>query len=75
MRNSSMSTLLKDCIAYGGDVDTVAAIASAAGSCSVEIAQDIPDHLIANLENGNYGRDYIMELDKQLMSLVDYKHS
>lgn len=71
LRNDSMSSLLQDCIAFTGDVDTVAAIALAAGSCSQEIRQDIPSHLIAGLENGVYGRDYLLELDKQLMGLVE----
>ncbi|MBD1938432.1 ADP-ribosylglycohydrolase family protein [Microcoleus sp. FACHB-68] len=70
MRNDSMSELLKDCIAFSGDVDTVATIALAAASCSVEIAQDLPDHLIVNLENGSYGRDYLINLDRHLMSLI-----
>lgn len=70
MRNDSLSELLKDCIAFTGDVDTVAAIALAAASCSDEIAQDLPEHLIAGLENGQYGRDYIIALDKKLLSLV-----
>lgn len=71
MRNDSLSELLKDCIAFTGDVDTVAAIALAAGSCcSEEIAQDLPEHLIAGLENDSYGREYIMALDRKLMSLV-----
>ncbi|MHC5594907.1 MAG: hypothetical protein ACYTXC_02870 [Nostoc sp.] len=71
MRNDSMSELLQDCIAFTGDVDTVGAIALAAGSCSQEISQDIPHHLVTDLENGAYGRDYLISLDKQLMSLVD----
>ncbi len=71
MRNDSLSELLKDCIAYTGDVDTVGAIALAAASCSEEITQDLPEHLIAGLENGSYGRDYIIDLDRQLMSLPE----
>ncbi|MEH2461904.1 MAG: ADP-ribosylglycohydrolase family protein [Nostoc sp.] len=39
MRNDSMSELLQDCIAFTGDVDTVAAIALAASSCSEEITR------------------------------------
>jgi ADP-ribosyl-[dinitrogen reductase] hydrolase len=70
MRNDSLSELLKDCIAFTGDVDTVAAIALAAASCSEEITQDLPEHLIVGLENGSYGRDYIIKLDKQLMDLA-----
>lgn len=70
MRNDSMSELLKDCIAFSGDVDTVAAIALAAASCSREVIQDLPENLIQKLENLSFGRDYIIELDRQLMSLV-----
>lgn len=71
MHNDSLSELLKDCIAFTGDVDTVAAIALAAASCSEEFTKDLPNHLIEGLENGTYGKDYIIELDKQLMALAD----
>jgi ADP-ribosyl-[dinitrogen reductase] hydrolase len=70
MRNDSMSEILKDCIAFSGDVDTVAAIALAAASCSSEIIQDLPENLVEKLENRSFGRDYIIELDRQLMSRV-----
>lgn len=69
-KSNSMSELLKNCINFTGDVDTVATIALAAGSCSEEITQDLPVQLIENLENGAYGRDFIIELDKRLMNLV-----
>lgn len=48
----------------------MAAIALAAASCSDEIAQELPLHLTKTLENGEYGRDYIIELDNKLMALV-----
>lgn len=70
IRNDSLSALLQDCIAYTGDVDTVAAIALPAASCSDEIEQDIPLNLIDTLENGAYGKDYIIDLDRQLMGLM-----
>jgi len=69
-RNNSMSALLKDCIAFTGDVDTVATIALAAAAHSSEYTQDLPQHLIASLENGKYGRQYIEALNGQLMRLV-----
>jgi len=72
---SVMSDVLKTCIHFSGDVDTVAAIALAAGSCSTEIAQDLPVHLFDELENGQYGRDYIRSLDTQLMALFHTIHS
>ncbi|HLZ60189.1 MAG TPA: ADP-ribosylglycohydrolase family protein [Ktedonosporobacter sp.] len=70
VNNRRMSDLLKACIQFSGDVDTVATIALAAGSCSSEIAQDLPVHLLATLENGAYGRDYIMRLDAQLLQMA-----
>lgn len=69
-RSDSMSAVLKDCIAFTGDVDTVAAIALAAASCCQEIQQNLPVHLIETLENNEYGRDYILAIDRQLMSRV-----
>ncbi len=55
---------------FGGDVDTVATIAMAAASCSDEYEKDIPNALIAGLENGRYGRNYIEKLDVGLAKLV-----
>lgn len=72
VNNDSLSQLLQDSIALTGNVDTVAAIALAAASCSEEYYQDLPQHLIDNLENSEseYGRDYIMSLDRKLINLV-----
>jgi ADP-ribosylglycohydrolase len=71
----SMSELLRSCIAFCGDVDTVATIALGAGSQSVELAQDLPEHLVERLENGTYGRDYLIELDQRWMELKNSKTS
>lgn len=65
-----MADLLRRCIAFSGDVDTVAAIALGAGSCCAEIAQDLPEQLIVQLENGPYGRDYLAALDARLLARV-----
>ena len=70
MASSCMSELLRDCIAFTGDVDTVAAIALAAGSCSVEIEHDLPENLVLQLENGSYGREYLLALDQRLLAPV-----
>ena len=42
-------------------------IALAAASCSPEYEQDLPEYLILALENGLYGRDYLVALDQQLL--------
>ncbi len=71
IRNSeSMSGLLRACIAFSGDVDTVAAIALAAGAHCQEVDQDLPNNLVVTLENQKYGRDYLSAMDKQLLSFV-----
>lgn len=70
-RSVSLSRLLRDCINFGGDVDTVAAIALGAASCSREIEPDLPEHLILSLENGPYGREYIQTLDARLLATAN----
>lgn len=72
VESDSMSALLRRCVSWGGDVDTVAAIALAAGSCCEEVAQDLPQHLIDGLENGPFGRDYLRDLDERLLALVGF---
>jgi ADP-ribosylglycohydrolase len=66
-----MSDLLRTCIDFTGDVDTVAAIALAAGSCSVEVDQDLPENLIYQLEDGPFGREHLTQLDRRLLALVE----
>jgi hypothetical protein len=64
--SSGMSDLLTTCIAFTGDVDTVAAIALAAGSVCSEIEQDLPANLHQELERGAFGYDFLIELDVRL---------
>jgi len=68
-RNLKLSELLKDCINFTGDTDTVATIALGAASCSSEYENDLPDVLYTGLENGTYGREYLEWLDEKLMGL------
>ena len=70
-QNDRLSDMLRSCIEFSGDVDTVATIALGAASSSSEVEQDLPQQLIDGLENGTYGRDYIMKLDAQLMALIE----
>lgn len=69
--NNSMSELLKQCVVFTGDVDTVATIALAAASLSKEYEQDLPNNLVDDLENEKYGRDYLIELDKRLFEKIN----
>jgi ADP-ribosyl-[dinitrogen reductase] hydrolase len=65
--STTTSGLLRTCVAFTGDVDTVATVALAAASRSAEITQDLPAVLVDGLENGLYGRDYLVELDTRLL--------
>lgn len=67
--SNSMSDLLKRCVDYTGDVDTVAAIALAAASASREVEQDLPPALHAGMEDGAFGRGYLEELDRKLLAV------
>jgi ADP-ribosylglycohydrolase len=64
----TLGDVLKACVDFGGDVDTVAAIAMPAASRSREIEDDIPDALVEQLEDGRWGRRYLRALDEQLLA-------
>ncbi|MGI0491554.1 ADP-ribosylglycohydrolase family protein [Alkalinema pantanalense CENA528] len=70
LHHDRLSEILRACVAFGGDVDTVATIALAAASGSPEVTQDLPQHLVEGLENDRYGRDYLCALDAQLLQKV-----
>lgn len=70
MRHDSLADLLRECIDFDGDVDTVAAIALAAASCSKQYRRDLPAFLAEELENGPWGRDFLLDLDRQLLQRV-----
>jgi ADP-ribosylglycohydrolase len=65
----SLAQLLRRCVDFTGDVDTVAAVALGAASCSTEYAQDLPERLLDDLENGSWGANYLRGLDARLMAL------
>jgi len=73
-RNTSLVELLKDCINFTGDVDTVATIALAAASTSIAYERDIPDSLTLALENRKYGRNYLLKLDLELGSYFNERY-
>lgn len=62
----SLSSILRTCVAFTGDVDTVATVALAAASRSAEITADLPPVLVEGLENGPYGRDHLARVDARL---------
>lgn len=74
VRNARMSDLLRDCVAFGGDVDTVATIALGAASLCTEVEQDLPAALYGGLEEGTYGKAYLRKLDVDLAARFGLPH-
>ncbi|MES2039479.1 MAG: ADP-ribosylglycohydrolase family protein [Pseudomonadota bacterium] len=64
--NRRMSNLLLDCVNFGGDVDSVAAIAMGLASLAPEYIADIPASLTSGLESGQFGSSYLRQLDVTL---------
>ena len=64
---TSLSGLLRRCVAFTGDVDTVATVALAAASRSPQIEHDLAGPLYDQLENGEYGHVYLRQLDSSLL--------
>ncbi len=62
----SQAAILKRCINFTGDVDTVAAIAMGAIGMSSQFEYDIPDYLFQSLEDGKFGAGYLGVLSKRL---------
>ncbi|WP_115718405.1 ADP-ribosylglycohydrolase family protein [Gallaecimonas mangrovi] len=65
----SLSALLLMGVDFGGDVDTVTALALAIASESGQYQADLPAFLAKNLEAGPFGHDYLAALSRQLMAL------
>lgn len=65
-RHRRMAALLLDCVNFGGDVDSVAAIALGLASLSPEYSNDIPAVLLSSLESGAYGGQFLAGLDRKL---------
>ena len=68
--HGSLSEILRACVDFTGDVDTVAAIALGAAACAGDIVHDLPAVLLEGLENGPFGRDYVREIDGRLLQLA-----
>lgn len=66
IRHNSMSSLLRDCVNFSGDVDSVAAIAMGIAAVSLDYTDDIPDVLRQGLEAGPYGQKFLLQLDDAL---------
>ncbi|MBB6402505.1 ADP-ribosylglycohydrolase [Methanococcus maripaludis] len=68
--SDSLSEVLRKCVDFRGDTDTVAAIAIASATNCSEIKHDLPQKLYDKLEDGPFGRKYLRELDSKLSAFI-----
>jgi ADP-ribosyl-[dinitrogen reductase] hydrolase len=65
---NNLAQILRRAVAFGGDTDTVVSIALGCASCSPKFANNLPVSLINGLENGPYGRNFLIDLNKKLLA-------
>lgn len=61
-QSSSLTEVLDKSVKLGGDTDSVASIACGIAFFSDEYVKDFPAFLERDLENGPYGKDYLIKL-------------
>lgn len=69
-QTGSLAALLKKCISYTGDVDSVATIALACASCSKKFKRDIPKNLWNDIEDSSFGIRYLIDLDSRVREVT-----
>lgn len=70
--DGTLSDILRRSIAFTGDVDTVGTLSMGASSLSRDIKKDLPQVLFDGLENREWGRDYLGQLEPKLFQAVGY---
>lgn len=67
-QSNSLSAVIKNSIALGGDTDSVAAIATGLASLSSQYKNDLDEFpfLYDDLEDGEYGKNYLLDLNVRL---------
>jgi ADP-ribosyl-[dinitrogen reductase] hydrolase len=65
----TLEEVLIKSVEFCGDVDTVAALGLAIASQSDEFEPGLPDFLYSELEDGAYGKYYLLKISKQLHAI------
>ena len=68
-RRKQLSEIMRTAVSFGGDTDTVAAIAVGLGTQAKDIVQTVPKILFEGFEKGEYGFNYLAKLDIGLETL------
>lgn len=73
INSDSLSSILKNSIALGGDTDSVATIAVGLGSCFSNIDKDLPQTLIESMDEPDFGIPYLDQLEANLRQIFSIK--
>ena len=65
-----LKSLLTACVSLGGDTDGVSAIAVGIASCFEQYNLNLPENLSQDLDEPEYGLNYLAELDNELMIMA-----
>jgi ADP-ribosyl-[dinitrogen reductase] hydrolase len=68
----TLTDVLRASVDFGGDVDTVAAVAMSAASLSPRITDDLDPALYDGLEDGPYGKRYLAALEARLFAATGF---
>jgi len=69
VNEKSLSQMLQKSVDFGGDVDTVASLTLAIGSEISTVENDLPNWLFEELENEKYDKDYLYQVNMELIHL------
>lgn len=69
VNHKSFSSMVQEAVDFTGDTDTVAAIAAAIASVDRTYALDHPEWMETGLEDGFFGKSYLLGFDKGLEAL------
>lgn len=67
-KHNTLYDVIYESIEMGGDTDSVAAIAAGLISMIPNSNKELPSFFYEDLENGKYGRDYLISLDEKLLT-------
>lgn len=68
---NSLTDLLIKCVSLGGDTDSVASISIGLATCFEEYDKAIPDNLLYDLDEHEFGIEYLEALDRNLLRLIN----
>lgn len=68
LNSKTLSEIIDNSVKMGGDTDSVASIACGIASLGSFHKNDLPEFMYSDLQDGKYGKDYLLKINKELMN-------